>query len=476
MNGNSENLIQKEHGQDKCPKCGATDITLNTNNGNLRCNFCRYEFQPIITNNNEDIFELNTEIISSGSDKIDNDSNDLITLKCQSCGSEVVIESKQAYQSRCHWCRNILSINHQIPNGTIPDKVLPFKISKNQAQNIIKNFVNKRKFFALKKFKQEFNTDNIMGVYFPYMLVDINANAQFSGRGEHTIRTYSEEVDKQVTTYHDISIYQVDRNFDIAISDLSIESNTRRLKKHTNQETNNIINAIMPFDTENCVEWNANYIRGFTSEKRDIDVEQLSNTINNQARNLAKFQINHTLEHYDRGVYWKNQEFEIKGRRWEAAYLPVWLYSYQQKNKLIHYVAVNARTQEVMGSIPVSHTKLFFVSLIVEILSLFLANILEKIIESPLAYLLLLSGLIFYYLIYNLYRNVDARHNYEQDTKFKINNLEKQDIHLKDEFRVRSSRTENANNDRIDDDNGIYNIVINSAKNILNDKNDIFKL
>ena len=26
-------------GQNKCPKCGATDISLNTKTGNLRCNY-----------------------------------------------------------------------------------------------------------------------------------------------------------------------------------------------------------------------------------------------------------------------------------------------------------------------------------------------------------------------------------------------------------------------------------------------------
>ena len=32
-------------GQNKCPKCGATDISVNTKTGKLRCNFCRHEFE-----------------------------------------------------------------------------------------------------------------------------------------------------------------------------------------------------------------------------------------------------------------------------------------------------------------------------------------------------------------------------------------------------------------------------------------------
>ena len=42
---NTENGL--EDGQNKCPKCGATDISLNSKTGKLRCNFCRHEFDPI---------------------------------------------------------------------------------------------------------------------------------------------------------------------------------------------------------------------------------------------------------------------------------------------------------------------------------------------------------------------------------------------------------------------------------------------
>ena len=44
--------VGAKDGQTKCPKCGATDISLNTKNGKLRCNFCRYEFEPEKCNGN----------------------------------------------------------------------------------------------------------------------------------------------------------------------------------------------------------------------------------------------------------------------------------------------------------------------------------------------------------------------------------------------------------------------------------------
>ena len=137
------------NGQDKCPKCGATDIALNINTGKLRCNFCRYEFEPVKVEGFEtDISDLEGSVIASGAQNIVADTNDIVTLKCSSCGAEVVIDTSEVTQARCHWCRNTLSINEQIPNGSIPDVVLPFAVKKEEAQSVIRAFVNKRKFYT----------------------------------------------------------------------------------------------------------------------------------------------------------------------------------------------------------------------------------------------------------------------------------------------------------------------------------------
>ena len=32
----------------------------------------------------------------------------------------------------------------------------------------------------------------------------------------------------------------------------------------------------MPFDIENCVRYDSNYLKGYTSERRDTNIEQLS--------------------------------------------------------------------------------------------------------------------------------------------------------------------------------------------------------
>lgn len=455
--------VGAKDGQNKCPKCGATDISLNVKTGKLRCNFCRHEFSPEqITGLETDITKLQGEVIGSGAQNIVEDIKDIMTLKCTSCGSEVVIDTASATQARCHWCRNTLSINNQIPNGTIPDAVLPFKISKEEAEVQIENFVKKREFFSHPKFKEEFTTQNIMGVYFPYMMVDINAHAYLSGEGEHLIRKYIRGRDGDV--YYDADVYHVEREFDIAIDDLTIESSKDKLNKAQTDKTNNVINAIMPFDTENCVKFNANFLKGYTSERRDTNTDELSALVESQAKDVAKFAANDSLKQYDRGVAWQRQDFSMKGRQWVSAYLPVWLYSYQQikgNKKVLHYVAVNARTKETMGSIPIHMPKLLGVSVLVEILGIFLM----LFVDFDYSYLFLTLGFIFFFMMWGKYRNASARHEHEKDTKTSITNLRKVDQYKMKKTGLRNSKIAGANNTSIGPQNiggDLLNSVLDS--------------
>lgn len=465
---NSEPRIVKtdvgsKDGQNKCPKCGATDISTNIKSGKLRCNFCRHEFSlEKLEGLEEDISKLEGQVLASGASDITADTKDVLTLKCQSCGAEVVIDTSEAMNARCHWCRNTLSINQQIPNGAVPDVVLAFNISKDDARSSIENFVGRRKFFAHPKFRSEFTTENIMGVYFPYMLVDVNSHASFDGQGEHQVRSYTVGSGDNRRTYYDADLYDVSRDFDMTVNDLSIESSLDKLDKKNKSKTTNIINSIMPFDTENCVKYNSNYLKGYSSEKRDTNIEVLKPIVDEQAKDIARFAANDTLKKYDRGVRWDTEDFKIKGQQWKAAYLPVWLYSYQQvsgNKKVLHYVAVNARTKETMGSVPIHMPKLIFISFIIELLGLFAMLFIDS--DSGYRYLFLLTGIVYFLIMYSRYRNSGARHKYELETKKDVSNMKMKDEYVKQRKGLSSSMMDGANNTRVSGDSTV-NKVINS--------------
>jgi len=358
-------------GLNHCPKCGSTEIRQRAGTDQLVCLFCRHQWTAARVEEEfglgEGIGELKGTQVASGAKDISADAASLRTFKCSGCGAEVVVNTENAMTARCHWCRHVLGVNEQIDNGAVPDAVLPFHIQKDDAVARIRQFVGKRQMFALKAFKQEFAPENVLGVYLPYMVVDANASADVAGYGEVETRRYTRGEGKDQKTYYDADVYQVRRHVDFTVDDLTMESNAARGNLDTQANTNNVINAILPFDTKNAVKWNASYLMGYSSEKRDRDVEQLRPRLEDQLLSIARAQVQSAVRGYDRGVRWEQEHLDVHGTRWVAMYLPVWLYSYQQGGKggMLHYIAVNGRTGKTMGSVPVQQWKLITAALTV---------------------------------------------------------------------------------------------------------------
>ena len=467
-------MAKAKNDQVRCPHCGATDISLDLKSGKLKCNFCRGLIEgDASVNATGDLEKLTEHKINGGAANIIPDEKTILTLKCKACGAEIVVNTDEATTARCHWCRHVLSINEKQPNGAVPDMVLPFKLEKGVAEKSIREFVSKRKFFAHPKFKQEFSTENVMGVYLPYMVIDINARVQFRGEAEHQIRKYTRGSGNSERTYYDAEVYDVVRDFSLYVDDLTIESSKDKMNQNVLVNSNNVINAVMPFDTENAVAWDARYLRGYASEKRDTNVDGLAPIVQEQVKDIARYQARTTMTYYDRGTVWNSEQIQMRGSDWKAAYLPIWLYSYLEddgKKKLLHYVAVNARTGETSGSVPVNKSKLMAASVLVEIVGIILGTswirfwLLADIDEDNPALWGLLGlapGFVFYWLQMRHYRSLDARHIHEKDTRSEMKDLKKSD-------KLRGTRKE-LTSSRIRGENGnaIKGSLANGASHML---------
>ena len=114
------------------PGVGATEIQLRPSAGMLICLFCRHEWSEARIDEtivNGDLTALRGTTVGSGASDIDTAADTLITMKCAGCGAEVVVNTAEQMGARCHWCRHVLTVNEQVPNGAVPDAVLPFKIT-----------------------------------------------------------------------------------------------------------------------------------------------------------------------------------------------------------------------------------------------------------------------------------------------------------------------------------------------------------
>jgi DNA-directed RNA polymerase subunit RPC12/RpoP len=358
-------------GVNRCPRCGSTEIQLRASAGELVCLFCRHQWSEARVEETlglgEGLDQLSGTVVASGAADISADAATVMTLKCSGCGAEVVVNVSEGLNARCHWCRHVLSINEQVPNGAVPDAILPFSLTHDQAVEKIRAFAGKRRLFAHRRFKAEFTPENVVGVYMPYMVVDAKARSQVAGVGEIQTRRWTEGSKDNRRTYYDADVFRVERGLEFTVDDLAVESSAERAQLGP-ASTNNVINTIQPFDTKNAVVWNADYLRGFTSERRDQNVEELRPRVEDELMSIARAQVEPSLGRFDRGVRWEQEHLDVAGTRWVAMYLPVWLYSYyhvQNGRGMVHYIAVNGRTGETMGSIPLAMGKLWLAALTV---------------------------------------------------------------------------------------------------------------
>jgi hypothetical protein len=406
--------------------------------------------------------------------------NTQVTIQCQGCGAGIVLDVEETMSARCPWCREFLSIEQQMPHGAVTDAVLPFLLTREEAQAKIAEFVHARRRFAVSAFKREFTPENVMGVYLPYLVMDAKTHCRFSGPAGDIIAEHRSEN----TNYFDVDFYDISREFDMTVSGLTIEASSKKRAVDVQRNTLNIINAILPFDVENCVPYDGRYLKGFCAERRDTNIDELKWLAGAQLHDIAQSQANGMSEKYAvdaienvKEVYinekhraaveksrnrpgllrynirWDEQSVDLAGAQWKSAYLPVWLYSYFNRKggkHMLHYIAVNGRTGETMGSVPFDAGKRNLLTLLVLVAFAFLWWLLvfgrlyfndgltgadiEASLDAgfKLTVPFLIGGVVLWlicrFAIGGRYRNERERHFYETETPIEVSNVQKTDL------------------------------------------------
>lgn len=455
-----------KNGQYSCIKCGSSEIIYNNKLKSLECKYCGCLFKEETSDGNK-IKKLRGNTSGKASLNIDENFNNMVAIKCEGCGSEVIIDAHDKPVARCQWCRSILSLNDITESGLIPDKILPFKLTKEEALKNLKEYIQggDTGYFVNEKFKQELTLDNVIGVYMPYMIIDVNAHSKLKGKGKHIIG-YKKSSKKKS---YSVETYDIEREFDLYIDDISLESNSNRKDINNDERANNIINAVMPFDTEKALKYTGNYLIGYNAEKRDLNQDDLNKDLKDKVVNISQETLRKDNNFYNGGISWNEVNTEVIGTKWLSIYLPIWLYSYQEDtkdSKVLHYVAVNARTGKTMASIPINDKRAknnFYVSLLVFgcilapfiigaffILPILLAwlfsmfqtafdNNLIVVLLFVLTIILMIIGLAFsiskLYKWHNSHlrnnlRNKDAKYDYKRNTKKSFANIIKKDTKI----------------------------------------------
>ena len=163
----------------KCPNCGAA-MSFDSGTQKLACascgtNFDVADYDKYIKELKSEYNDNNNEDFSSESDEYDGDSSEnMKVFHCQSCGAELVTD-KYTSATFCSYCGNPTLVEERLEGEFSPEYVIPFKIDREKAVSIYKDWLKKGP-LTPKTLKSQSMIEKISGVYVPFWLYDYNAN------------------------------------------------------------------------------------------------------------------------------------------------------------------------------------------------------------------------------------------------------------------------------------------------------------
>ncbi len=339
----------------KCRNCSAP-LLFKPQSGMLECDACDAAFW--VTQ-----FEDSTEI---------KDEMQIEYYSCKACAAEIAVNDVEV-STFCAYCGQPTVVFDRVSSIKKPDYIIPFKISKKKAVQLIREYVKKGAFVP--KEVKNFEVERVRGIYIPFWLHDVEFfDTQFlSGDVDYGQNTRTEYFKRQAhVTFHDVTI------------DASKQLN------------NSVTERLEPYNTKEMVPFHPAYLSGFYADCFDYQAEEMESYLIYRCKNLFDEEIKTTIEASDIRLINCFPYCNVMNKRY--AMLPAWFITFRYDN-VPYTILVNGQTQKVVGAVPYNK------KLVVRRLLAVTAGIM--LIVVPIMYFLcwvsIKSGLIIWEYLFTLF-------------------------------------------------------------------------
>lgn len=266
---------------------------------------------------------------------------------CASCGGELSVDKFDS-SGKCPYCGNYLVYNDRVSGEYLPDSVIPFKLTKDEAvESMDKEF--KRRKFAPISFLNEKTLENLKGYYVPFFLYDFTADYDYLGEGTKVRTWRSGNYDYTETSYFEI-VRKMHAEYDNIPADASyvMEDNTMDL--------------LEPFDYNELMEFDPKYLSGFFGSIYNDKSDTFKPRAVIKATNSAKALMRDSIKGYAT-VKAEVDDLRFQDGKVDYTLFPVWKYVFKWAGKEYPFY-VNGQNGKVIGKVPISKLKVIIYSLV----------------------------------------------------------------------------------------------------------------
>lgn len=307
----------------KCPNCGA-DMVFDSNTGMLSCESCG-------RTDNIDTYKENHTFSQKETSE----------YHCKNCGA-VLITDSDTTATTCSFCGAGVVLADRLSGELAPAKVIPFKISKIEAQEAFKKWC-KKGLLTPKGFMNADRIKSITGMYIPFWLYDLHSRAQVTADCTK-VRTYEQGDYIYTETKH----YNVYRDIDLSYLKVPCDASEKM--------SDTLMDKLEPFHYEDLKSFKTPYLAGFIAEKYNYNNKELFPRVEARVRDYVDSFIHSTINGYTTTNYLQ-KDIDIKEKDAFYTLLPVWMVCYDYKQSE-HIFAMNGQTGKIVGTPPLSKGKI----------------------------------------------------------------------------------------------------------------------
>ena len=309
----------------KCPSCGR-GISFDPASGKFVCEYCSQVYT--------------TQQLESYDNKKDTEYSQFGEYVCPNCGAQVITDATDA-ASFCYFCDSPVVFNSRISGEFKPDGIVPFKITKEFAQQKFDEMRKKKKFLP-KDFGSDKKHSTIKGIYMPYRLVDSVTDGELVAQSNEVSVWTAGDIE-----YTETSTYQHVRQGEITslgIAQFALKGEDKRLMSN-----------VCPYNRDSVIPFNTSYLSGFFAEKNDITREEMQSEVDDKINKIARNQLAASISNSISRT--ENFRTDIRKEDWKYVLLPIWVSTYKYGDKIYTY-AMNGESGKICGELPVSKGKL----------------------------------------------------------------------------------------------------------------------
>lgn len=346
--------------QYKCPDCGA-DMVFDSKTGRLYCDSCGHseviedyeagDFKPFEEHFHTSAFE----------------GGEVNQYQCKSCGA-ILLTDKDTTATECSFCGAPVILGDRLSGVLAPSKVIPFSISKRQAEDAFKKWC-RHGFFMPKDFKQADRIKSLTGMYVPFWLYDVQGHGEVFA---HCTRIHTHDEGDYIVTK--TSHYDVYRKIDVRYNSIPADASEKM--------PDSLMDKLEPFDYSGMKSFNTPYLAGFISEKYNYTDKEMFPRIQKRVANYMEEYISSSIAGYS-SVYIANRDCHIMQRSAEYVLFPVWMVYYDYDHSEYTF-AMNGQTGKISGMPPLSKSKVVGSMATVTLVLFIICRIITVLMGGPI--------------------------------------------------------------------------------------------